>query len=77
MLADGGECLSDLAVLRDQGELFGPVVSTAMAWRMVQQVAADELGACCLLPRVIAANAGGQAANAVADSVVDQEGRLT
>jgi hypothetical protein len=31
MLAAGGECLSDLAVLRDQGELFGLVVSTAMA----------------------------------------------
>jgi hypothetical protein len=28
MLADGGECLSDLAVLRDQPELFGPVAST-------------------------------------------------
>ena len=27
MLADGG-CLSDLAVLRDQPELFGPVAST-------------------------------------------------
>jgi Transposase DDE domain group 1 len=25
MLADGGDCLSDLAVLRDQPELFGPV----------------------------------------------------
>jgi hypothetical protein len=24
MLADGGDCLSDLAVLRDQPELFGP-----------------------------------------------------
>jgi hypothetical protein len=27
-LADGGDCLSDLAVLRDQPELFGPVAST-------------------------------------------------
>jgi hypothetical protein len=26
MLADGGDCLSDLAVLRDQPELFGPVL---------------------------------------------------
>jgi hypothetical protein len=25
MLADGGDCLSDLAALRDQPELFGPV----------------------------------------------------
>src|SRR5215213_6708303 len=28
MLAGGGDCLSDLAVLRDQPELFGPVAST-------------------------------------------------
>src|SRR6266545_2380870 len=28
MLADGGDCLSDLAVLRDQGGLFGRVCST-------------------------------------------------
>jgi hypothetical protein len=27
MLADGGDCLSDLAVLRDQPELFGQVAS--------------------------------------------------
>jgi hypothetical protein len=28
LLADGGDCLSDLAVLREQPELFGPVAST-------------------------------------------------
>jgi Transposase DDE domain group 1 len=44
VLADGGDALSDLAVLRDQPELFGPVASTATAWRVVEQVAADELG---------------------------------
>jgi hypothetical protein len=44
MLADGGDCLSDLAALRDQPALFGPVASTATAWRVVEQVAADELG---------------------------------
>src|SRR5829696_6853774 len=44
MLADGGDCLSDLAVLRDQPELFGPVASTATAWRMVEGTAGDELG---------------------------------
>src|SRR5690348_6891553 len=27
MLADGGEAIADLAVLRDQAELFGPVAS--------------------------------------------------
>jgi hypothetical protein len=28
MLADGGDCRSDLAVLGQQPELFGPVAST-------------------------------------------------
>lgn len=27
MLADGGECVSDLGAVRDQGALFGPVAS--------------------------------------------------
>src|SRR4051812_45167101 len=35
MLADGGEAISDLAVLRDQPELFGRVASTATAWRVL------------------------------------------
>ncbi|WP_405901779.1 IS1380 family transposase [Streptomyces sp. NBC_00727] len=35
MLADGGEAIADLAVLRDQGEVFGPVVSTPTAWRLL------------------------------------------
>ncbi|MGC5365757.1 IS1380 family transposase [Streptomyces sp. DT24] len=35
MLADGGEAIADLAVLRDQGEVFGPVASTPTAWRLL------------------------------------------
>ncbi len=38
MLADGGTTISDLAVLRNQPELFGPVASTATAWRVLDQV---------------------------------------
>lgn len=38
MLADGGEAISDLAVLRDQPELFGTVASTATAWRVLDGV---------------------------------------
>jgi hypothetical protein len=38
-LADGGDCLSDLAALRDQPELFGPVASTPTAWRVVERLA--------------------------------------
>jgi len=44
LLADGGDCLSDLAVLREQPELFGPVASTPTAWRMIEQVACDPDG---------------------------------
>jgi hypothetical protein len=44
MLADGGDCLSDLAVLRDQPELFGPVASTPTAWRVVERLARDPDG---------------------------------
>jgi hypothetical protein len=44
MLADGGDCLSDLAVLRDQPELFGPVASTPTAWRVLERLAQDPDG---------------------------------
>jgi Transposase DDE domain group 1 len=44
MLADGGDCLSDLAALRDQPELFGPVASTPTAWRVLERVATDPDG---------------------------------
>jgi hypothetical protein len=37
MLADGGDCLSDLAVLRDQPELFGRIASTPTAWRVIER----------------------------------------
>jgi Transposase DDE domain group 1 len=53
MLADGGDCLSDLAVLRDQPELFGSVASTPTAWRVVERLAQDSDG----LARVLAARA--------------------
>ena len=44
MLADGGNCLSDLAVLRDQPELFRPVASTPTAWRVLERLAQDPDG---------------------------------
>ena len=43
-LADGAVCVSDLAVLRDQPELFGTVASHATVWRTLDRVADDELG---------------------------------
>lgn len=44
MLADGGETISDLAVLRDQAELFGPVASPATAWRVPNRIDEAALG---------------------------------
>jgi hypothetical protein len=38
MLADGGVAIGDLAVLRDQPYLFGPVASTATAWRVLDAI---------------------------------------
>ena len=35
LLADGGEAISDLAVLRQQQSLFGPVALAATAWRVL------------------------------------------
>ena len=37
-IASGGECISDLAVLRHQPRLFGRVASTATAWRVLDGV---------------------------------------
>jgi Transposase DDE domain group 1 len=59
VLADGGDCLSDLAVLRDQPELFGPVASTATAWRVLERVASDPDGLARL--RAARAHARGRA----------------
>ncbi len=38
MLADGGETLSDVAVLRDQPDLFGEVASQPTVWRSLEAV---------------------------------------
>jgi Transposase DDE domain group 1 len=44
MLADGGEAISDLAVLRDQPALFGPVASDPTAWRLLAALDRGVLG---------------------------------
>jgi hypothetical protein len=38
MLADGGECVSDLGAVRDQESLLGPVASGSTAFRIVDRV---------------------------------------
>jgi hypothetical protein len=41
MLADGGDCLSDLRAVRDQQPLFGPVASDTTAFRLIDRIASD------------------------------------
>ena len=45
MLADGGDALCDVRVLRDEPSLFGPVASDATAWRAIAAVDAERLDA--------------------------------
>ena len=39
MLADGGECVSDLGAIREQDALFGAVASNSTAFRIVDRIA--------------------------------------
>jgi Transposase DDE domain group 1 len=78
LLADGGDCLSDLSVLRNQPELFGEVASTATAWRVIEQVASDEFGVARLRAARGQAGARAWAAGAWVDGllVIDVDGTL-
>jgi hypothetical protein len=42
-LADGGDCLADVAVLRNQPELFGQVASDPTVFRVIDSIHADGL----------------------------------
>ncbi len=55
MLGLGGDCLADVAVLRDQPELCGPVASDPVISRLVSALAADA-------PRALAAIRAARAA---------------
>lgn len=41
MLADGGECVSDLGTVREQEALFGSVASDSTAFRVIEKIAAS------------------------------------
>jgi hypothetical protein len=43
MAADGGSCVSDLAVLAGQGALFGNIASVSTARRVLLKVGGSEL----------------------------------
>jgi hypothetical protein len=78
LLADGGDCLSDLAVLRNQPELFGAVASTATAWRVIEQVAGDPDGLAGLRAARAHARAAAWQAGAHVEGllVIDVDGTL-
>jgi len=42
-IADGGDCLADLGVLREQADLFGRVASSPTAWRVIDAVKPEHL----------------------------------
>lgn len=74
-LADGGKSFSDLAVLADQPELFGPVASVPTAWRTLEAVDA------AAAQRIAAARADARAAVWAAGAdpgfyVIDLDGTL-
>ncbi|MCA1700615.1 MAG: IS1380 family transposase [Actinobacteria bacterium] len=46
MLADGGDCLSDLGALREQEDLFGQVASHATAFRVIDSLSKDGMLDC-------------------------------
>jgi hypothetical protein len=54
-LADGGECIADLATLRQQPDLFGQVASTPTAWRVLEAIEEP------MLERLLAARAEARA----------------
>jgi hypothetical protein len=43
-IANGGDCLADLAVLREQPDLFGEVASSPTAWRVIAAITPERLG---------------------------------
>jgi hypothetical protein len=51
-IADGADCLADIAALKPQEELFGPVASVATAWRAVHATTSVELRG---IPQALAA----------------------
>jgi hypothetical protein len=45
MIADGGECISDIATLADQPGVFGPVASDSTCWRVLDAITEEDLAA--------------------------------
>jgi hypothetical protein len=74
-LADGGDCLADIAVLRNQGELFGKVASDPTVFRVIDSIHSDGLANVAVARA--AARARAWAAGAAPDEIViDIDGTL-
>jgi hypothetical protein len=75
MLADGGDCLADIAVLRQQPELFGRVGSNPTVWRVLDSV--HSLGLRHIAAARAVARARAWAAGAAPEEIViDIDGTL-
>ena len=75
MLADGGDCLADIAALRQQPELFGHVGSDPTVWRVLDSIHCDGLRN--IAAARAAARAEAWAAGAAPDEIViDIDGTL-
>jgi hypothetical protein len=70
MVADGGDCLSDLRAVRDQQPLFGEVASNATAFGVIDEVARDPALLAALREARAQARAGAWAAGARAERIV-------
>jgi len=76
MLADGGDCLSDLGALRDQEDLFGRVASHATAFRVIDSLSAPEMLACLRAARARARWRAWELGAAPAQVVLDLDATL-
>jgi hypothetical protein len=74
-VAAGGDCLADVAVLRAQPELFGPVASDPVVSRLVSALAADAPAALKVI-RAVRAAARGRAWELAGDAAPGTDGGL-
>jgi Transposase DDE domain group 1 len=69
MLADGGECISDIATLSDRAAVFGPVASDSTCWRVLDSIGDADLAAIAAARAVAREVALAQRAEATGESL--------
>ena len=69
-LADGATCLSDIAALRSQPAMFGPVASDATVWRTFDQIGPVEMRAVAAARAAARARAWAAGAGPAGDDLV-------